>query len=128
MLPPVQSILENCGIEAINGRVFQTVAPEKVTKDASGGQLDYVVWTMISQIPNNTLADMPEDDAQRVQVDYYGSDASRARNGMTIIRDAFELVGYVLDGPTAGYESDTRLHRQSMDVAFITQRDYETTD
>ena len=128
MLPPVQSILEAVNPEHLQGRIFQTVAPEDASKDAQGNQLDYIVWTLISQNPNNTLADMPEDDAQRVQIDYYSASQTRVRQHMTSVRDAFEAVAYVVDGPVPDYEPDTRLHRQRIDVAFITNRDYENFD
>jgi hypothetical protein len=128
MLPRIQSLIEDIGLEGVGDRIFQTVAQEGSTKDAQGNQLDYVVWLLVTQNPNNNLSDVPDDDAQRVQIDYYGTNATRARSNMTQVRDAMEAVAYVIDGPVPDYEADTKLHRQRMDVAFITTRDYETED
>jgi hypothetical protein len=128
MLPPVQSIIEAIPLTAVGDRVFQTTAEQGKTKDAQGNQLDYIVWLMVSQNPNNTLSDRPEDDAQRVQIDYYGKNPATARNNMVTIRDHIEGVGYVIDGPVPEYEPETLLYRYRMDVAFITSRDYDTID
>lgn len=124
MLPNIQDKLDVGAInEFVAGRVYQTVAPQDTTKDASGVPLRYIVWTLISNIANINLSDLPDDDSQRVQVDCYGPDQAGARILAERVRNTLEQSYDVISGPEAMYEPDTRLFRWSMDVSCFTPRD-----
>jgi hypothetical protein len=118
MLPPVQKVLENWSVltALVADRIYRDIIPEKVTGDRC-------VWTVVSQVPDNNLSDLPESDNQRIQLDGYSTDSRRARELGEALRDAMESVTHVLSGPDYSYESDTKLHRWSVDASFWTARE-----
>lgn len=124
MLPPVQQILSSAsGVTSrVSTRIFQTVAQDQQTKDASGVTQDYIVWQIISAIPGINLSCSPEYDDQLVQVDVYSIDQSRARLIAEAARDALEAVTHVVRGPEPMFEPETELFRQSLDAEFWQSR------
>lgn len=118
MLPPVQGILEGWAAltAKVADRIFQGLIPEDVTGDRC-------VWAVISQVPQNNLSDLPEDDDQLIQLDGYSFDATNARLIGDAMRDAMESVTHVVRGPEYAYEDDTKLHRWSLDAEFWTSRE-----
>ena len=82
----------------------------------------YVVWSIVSGVPGNTLACKPDHDSQRVQIDCYAKGETVARNLGTAVRNAIEDHYSIEFGPWNDYEPDTGLYRWSMDVAIILDR------
>jgi hypothetical protein len=116
-LPAIQSALTGSGaLTAIVGaRIYQTLAPEDVARP-------YVIWTLVSAVPENQLPYAPEDDDQRVQVDTFSESQTQARQAVQAAADACEAIGYIVFGPWFSFEDDTKLHRGSFDVEVWTKR------
>jgi hypothetical protein len=117
MIPPVQQTLSGAsGVTAIVGaRIYQSVAPQDTAQP-------YVVWTLVSGVPGNNLSDTPEYDDQRVQIDCWSLSASQCRQLAEAVRDAIEAQTHIVFGPWSDYESDTKLHRWSMDAQYLESR------
>jgi hypothetical protein len=125
-MPPVQQTLENWGgvTELVGERIFQQIVlDESKTKDASGNQLSYIVWSIISSIPNNNLSDPPDDDDQLVQIDCYSAFQTSARILSERALAAMEGVTHVVRGPEPLFEPDTKLFRWSLDAEFFIARE-----
>lgn len=93
-------------------RIYFGVAPQEAIQP-------YVVWNIISNIPVNSLACVPDIDAQRFQLDCYSLDPATARSLAQAVRDVIESEGYVVSGPVFfGVEADTGLSRWTLDGNF----------
>ena len=118
MLPPVQSTLTaSAGVVAIAGtRISQTVAPQDQARP-------YIVWTLVSGVPQNSLSCRPEMDDMRTQIDCYSADQAQARELCRAARDAIEVVADIVMGPWNSFEEETKLFRWSFDCEWWNQRD-----
>jgi hypothetical protein len=99
----------------VQDRIYQTVVPE-------GAGRPYIVWFIVSAVPENQLSEDPEDDDQRVQVDCYSEQQPEARQIMQAAAEACETQGHIVFGPWAGFEEDTRLFRWSFDLEIWNKR------
>lgn len=117
MLPPVQQVLAgSTALVAIVGtRIYQQVVPADETRP-------YVVWRLVSGVPENNLSEAPDIDDQRVQVDFYSSSPTQARQMCQAGRDAIEAATHIVFGPWKDYEVDTKLHRWSFDCEWWNPR------
>lgn len=117
MIPPVQATLTGSpDVVAIAGtRISQTVAPQDQARP-------YIVWTLISGVPQNNLSDRPERDDQRIQIDCYSADQSQARALCKAARDAIETETHIVLGPWTAFEDDTNLFRWSFDAEYWSPR------
>lgn len=83
----------------------------------------FVVYQMISNVAGLQLSGRPTYDAQMFQVDAYSRDPVEARTLAFACRDALEGVAHVDRGPLDfGFEQLTKLHRWTLDAAFIWER------
>jgi hypothetical protein len=83
----------------------------------------FIVWQMVSNVAGLQLAGRPTYDAQLMQVDAYSADQVQAKNLAFAARDALEAVSHVDRGPVdMGFDSVAKLHRWSLDAAFIWRR------
>lgn len=83
----------------------------------------FVVWQMISNVAGIQLSGRPTYDAQMFQVDAYSLDPVEARTLAFACRDALEVVSHVDRGPLdMGFEQASKLHRWTLDAAFIWRR------
>jgi hypothetical protein len=116
-LPAIQGALAGSGAltAIVQSRIYQTVAPEDAARP-------YVVWTLVSAVPENQLSETAEDDDQRVQVDTFSGSQPQARQAIQAAADACEAIGYIVFGPWFSFEDDTKLHRGSFDVEVWTKR------
>lgn len=110
-LPRVQQTLSSSlALTAIVGsRISQGIAPEDQERP-------YVVWSIVSAVPENLLGDAPLEDDQRIQVDCWSPQQTQCRQMMQAAQQALETIGYIVFGPWSEYESDTNLFRWSFDL------------
>lgn len=98
------------------GGIYQATVPEDKTRP-------YVVWTVISNLPENTLSCPPEIDDQRVQIDCWAPIDAAGGNGLRICKEMMQSVvqaltdvGLIVFGPWQSFDTDTRMYRWSCDI------------
>lgn len=116
-LPPIQSALEASAdlVAIVADRISQTIAPETQGRP-------YVVWLIVSSIPENTLSCAPSIDDQRIQIDFYSASQSQAREMMQAGVDAVADLGYIVFGPWTEFEDLPKMYRWSFDVEVWNSR------
>lgn len=93
--------------------------------DAPQGVLKpYVTWQTVVGTPNNTLADLPEDDEYVIQLDVWALSKDSAEAVANAISDAVDASAqaYVSAWNGEGRDPVTRNYRYSFSVDFIEQR------
>lgn len=90
-------------------------APQGVAKP-------YAVWQSIGISPENHLSQIPQIDFMPTQIDVYADTAAAARNGAQVLRDLYQLHGYVSTQREWPKEPDTNLYRYQLDVDFWNPR------
>lgn len=117
MIPNVTAILSaSSAVTAITAdRIYRTVAPQAVTKP-------YIVWSIISAVPENTLGCSPEIDDRRIQIDCFATSQVTARQLSDAAQVAIEGKAHVIMGPIEDYEPETKLYHWYMDATFWTPR------
>lgn len=104
-------------MQYVDGRIYPTVAPQKITQP-------YIVWQLISNVAYNSLSCEPDADSQRMQVDCYSMKPVEARNLAFVVRDCLQTTGTVIDGPVPlALEKETQLFRWSMDALYFHKRE-----
>lgn len=117
-IPPCDDVFKaNTDLVAIVGsKIFQTVAGETVAQP-------YLVWTITSAVPENTLSCDPVVDDQRVSVSVYARDQATARRATQYAAESAEdKLGHIIFGPWDTYEPLTKLYRYSFDVEVWNDR------
>jgi hypothetical protein len=100
----------------VGDRIYMAVAGQTA-------QAPFVVHQLVSNVAGLQLAGRPTYDAQMFQVDAYSTDQAEARTLAFAARDALEAVSHVDRGPVdMGFDSVAKLHRWSLDAAFIWRR------
>lgn len=117
MIPDVYATLSAAStVTAIVGaRIYRTTAPQGETQP-------YVVWQLVTSVPENNLSNLPDMDDQRVQIDCYSLSQSQCRELGKAVRNAIEVVTHIVSGPWEDHESDTKLFRWSMDAEYWESR------
>ena len=111
-LPRVQQALaDSSALTAIVAdRITFGIAPQDQTRP-------YVVWFVVSAVPENLLGERPLEDDQRVQVDcWHPTSQPICRQMMQAAVDALEGIGHIVFGPWYEFEPETKLHRWSFDL------------
>lgn len=96
---------------AVAGRVYPGSFPELPTYPA-------IVYNRVSLIPFNDLSGYSSIDAGRFQIDIFSHNYSETNNVASLVKEAMRGVGIqvnIMDG----YDSDTRLHRKTMDYTLF---------
>lgn len=105
-----QALIASSALAAIvDGRISELIAPENERRP-------YVVWFVVSNVPENTLSCPPSEDDQRIQVDLYSASQPQARQMVQAAVEAVNDLGYIVLGPWATFEESTKLHRWSFDL------------
>lgn len=123
MLPPVYQVLTaSSAVTAIAGaRIYGS---GQATQEASQ---PYVVWQIVSMVPENTLSCVADSDNFRVQIDCYAESEPVAKNLAIAVRNAIEGVADIALAWN-GYENgtdqqpSTALYRWSMDAIWMIER------
>lgn len=121
MLPPIFALLKAApAVTAIVG-----VNPTKVFRHGAAPQgtvAPYVVWSVISDVPENNLSDLPPVDRVTVQVDCYHTTDQGVVDLATAVRNALELHGHMTGMPINQRETDTKLYRIALQFDFFLAR------
>lgn len=117
MIPNVDKILSDASAvtNIVSNRIYRTLALQPTTAP-------YIVWSIVSTIPENNLADLPELDDARIQIDCYSVSQPQARTLSNAAQAAIEAVTHVVMGPIEFFEPDTLLYRFTFDATFWTNR------
>lgn len=109
--PRVQQVLEDSvALVAIVGdRISMGIAPADQARP-------YVVWWIISAVPENLIGERPLEDDQRIQIDCWAMNQPQCMQMMQAAVDACEAIGHIVLGPSYEYEAETKLHRWSFDL------------
>jgi hypothetical protein len=98
----------------VQGRITNTLMPQDYARP-------YLVWTIVSEVAEESLSCIPETDYYRIQFDGYSKVAKEARRIIEAVRDEIEtLTSSII--VRQFYEKETALFRWSMDAAFIAER------
>ena len=77
----------------------------------------YVVWSILSGPPDNTMSERPMSDRWSVSVDVFALNEAQRDALLTACRYAVEGHGLVSSGPQSlGKETDTKLWRSTFTV------------
>lgn len=124
LLPPIFALLK--AAPAVTGIVGTN--PAKIYRHGiapQGTVAPYVVWSVISDVPENNLSDAPPVDRVTVQVDCYyqatGGDAG-VEALATAVRDAIEPTAHMTGMPINQRESDTGLYRIALQFDYFLPR------
>lgn len=110
MLPPIFALLKAApAVTAIVG-----ANPVKVYRHGTAPQgttAPYIVWSVISGVPENNLSDLPPVDRVTVQVDAYHTTDQGVVDLAKAIRDAIEPHAHMTGMPVDQRETETQLFR-----------------
>jgi hypothetical protein len=111
MLPPVYATLKN------NSTVFGIVGNRIYLHGEAIQNTDkpYVVWQLISGIPQNTMSENPNIDAYSIQVDCYHQSATGILNLAEAVRNALQGYAHATNIPINNRDLDTKLFRMAID-------------
>lgn len=116
MIPPVYSLLSTPAVTALVGtRIWQDEAEPQPAGD-------YIVWSLLSAVPENNLSRLPPGDKCSISVDVFAETEQRRQTITQAARAAIEAHGYVQNLQSLGRETDTRLWRMSFDADLFYKR------
>jgi hypothetical protein len=121
MLPPIFALLKASGaVTSIVGttpaRIYRHgIAPQ-------GAVPPYVVWSVISGVPENNLSELPPVDRVTVQVDCYHTADQGVVDLATAVRDALEPYGHLTGMPVDQRETETNLYRIALQFDIFQPR------
>lgn len=104
MIPPIYSYLS-----PITPNVFQDEADENASAP-------YVVWSLLTAVPENNLSQSPPGDRMSISVDVFARTEAERDAITAACRAAIEAHGHVLTMQSLGREEDTRLWRMTFDA------------
>jgi len=118
MLPQVyQALFNNGTVNAIvSNRIYRHGnAPQGVGKP-------YIVWSLISGVPENTLSETPNIDRLPIQVDCYHQTDVGIVDLAKAVRDAIEPLAHMTNIPINLRETDTKLYRITLEFDWWLNR------
>lgn len=120
MLPPIFAWLSAAApVTAILG------TPPKVSRHGDAPQDEgapYVTWSVIGDLPENNLSDLPPLDRVTIQADCYHLTDSGIEALAIAVRDALEQHGHMTGMPVNQRETGTRLYRIALQFDFFLAR------
>jgi hypothetical protein len=99
----------------VTGRCYPMIAPDKTVKP-------YVVYQVISNVPEVTLDGVTDTENRRVQVDIYDRSYGAVKTLELAVKAAMEAATFI-NIPLSSretYETDTQLYRVSIDYSIWT--------
>lgn len=109
MLPPIFGLLNAAApVTAIVGKATQTTAA-RIYRPGSvpaGLVQPYVVWSIISGVPENNLSDLPPSDRVTLQVDCYSPSEGGIVALATAVRNAIEPAAHMTGIPVDMRETE----------------------
>lgn len=106
------TLRDDAGVGAICAdRIYPVIALQDTTRP-------YVVYTLVSAVPQNQLDGDYGCDNRRVQLDSYAETYAQARGLADAVRTSLSAIGYLTVENFVTYEVDTKLFRVSQDYSF----------
>lgn len=117
MIAPIDSLLR--GSSAVTAMVGSRIYRSQA---ADGATTPYIVWTIVSAIPENNLSELPELDEAVIQVDCYADKQSDSRKLCEAMQAVLESNYHIIFGPSESREDDTKLWRWLFQLTAFTER------
>lgn len=109
-----EAVTDLLGLQPL--RVFpHGEAPENVARP-------YVTWQIVSGNPENYLADRPDVDGWRLQVDIWGDTVASVQQVASAMADAIEGQSYITSWRGTSKDPSTGRRRLSFDADWHTYR------
>ena len=116
---PVYRILHSWAPVAaiVNTRIFRDFAGDQPAAD-------YVVWSMLADVPDNHLSGPPPSDRYSVSIDTFSTTEARSDALVKACRDAIEADGHaqVQTIQSLGRETSTALWRYNISADIFRNR------
>ncbi len=125
MIPPIfQTVSSAAGVTALIGasptRCYPfDLAPQPGTDFYA---VPYVVWQIVTGVPENYLSNPPDIDRYTIQFDIYGRTSAEVRAVTDVIRDAIEQKAHIVRWGDESIDRDTGLARYSFDADWHVSR------
>lgn len=87
-----------------------------------GSDKPYVVWQVITGLPENYLNQTPDIDSLTTQIDVYAETLSQARLLTSLIRDLVEQHAHIVAWRGEDTDAETLLWRISFDADWFVNR------
>lgn len=125
MLPAVFPLLKaSSAVTALLGTNPTRAYPHGTAPQNVAGQ--YVTWSIVTGLPQNTIDEAPRIDAQTVQVNCWSAQAGTSSKDIealaTAVRDAIEPTNHMVAGPANGQDPETKRYFIRMDFTFWNHR------
>ena len=99
----------------VNDRVYPMIVPEGSIKDTP-----YIVWQVVSSVPDNTIDGATGHEWIRLQIDVYDKSYDNAvqlsNDVLAVINSNIQTTDYF--GTQQMYDADAKLFRQSIDIGL----------
>lgn len=99
----------------VDSRIYPIIVPEGSVKDTP-----YIVWQVISNLPENTIDGATGHEWVRVQIDCYDPSYDAAvqlsNDVLGVINSNIQTTDYF--GTQQMYDTDAKLFRQSIDIGL----------
>lgn len=117
MIPVYKALHDWPAVAAIVGtRIYRDFAGDEPTAP-------YVVWSILSGVPDNHLSGPAPSDRYTVSVDVFAKTEQQSDELLVACRDAMEQQGHqVLTIQSLGREKDAALWRYTFDADFFSNR------
>lgn len=111
---------------ALHGHApVETLVDTRIYRDFAGDAptAPYVVWTLLTTVPDNHLSGAPPSDRYSVAVDVFAESPADADALVIAARDAMETIGQLSSGPQSlGRDESTHLWRYTFTTDVHRQR------
>lgn len=99
----------------VAGRCYPMTAPDRTERP-------YIVYQVISNVPENTLDGADGTENRRVQVDVWGKSYGESKTLELLVKSAMEAASFIniLMVSRDSFESETQLYRVSIDYSVWT--------
>jgi hypothetical protein len=118
LLPPIFALLKAAPavVAIVAAKIYRHgIAPQ-------GTVAPYIVWSVISGVPENNLSDAPPIDRMTIQVDCYHATDAGIETLATAVRDAIEPAAHMTSMPINQRETDTQLYRIGLQFDYFLAR------
>lgn len=124
MNPPVFALLtaDATVLALLSATGSPSTAPVFDSGYAPEGVSTYVVWAIVSGVPENYVGDRPDLDAVRVQIDTWAPTRPACLALAQAVQFALETESHQVSLNLDERDELTRLHRLSMDFEFWLSR------
>lgn len=99
----------------VDGRVFPIIVPEASLKNTP-----YIVWQIISDVPENTIDGYTGHEWVRVQIDvydkYYDAAVQLGHDVVATLDENIQTTDYF--GTEQTFDTEAKLFRQSIDIGL----------